>query len=204
MLVSYDTAATWEAEYRAPGQQPGFNREGFEAYIYERWGLLLDSRNWNPSHSVLIVGCAYGWAIEYLLGRGFTTVWGTDISAFIQATKGAQSAVPDRILPHDARTTTGRNAIRTATGVNNNWRLILTEDVLPCYTDADALAFAQALRGMLHAQGTLAHIVSCHEPPEHAMDPAYNRKSLAEWTAFLAPDTVVGAHELNAAGGGTP
>lgn len=199
-LVPYSTRADFDATYRVPmpdGTVAGFERRAFYPQYEYRSRTLTGRLNAAKAASILIVGCGFGWVVEALTAAGFTNVWGTDVSAYIQSAKAAQSGVPARVLPHDANTAAGRKAIQTDTG-NRTWLYIITEDVLPALTDSEATGLATALRGMLAPTGVLTHVLTPAGPG--IADARMNWKTVEQWRALLGlSDLILTVHDLDAA-----
>ena len=197
-LVSYATRDDYDSTYRVPmpGRIAGFERVALLPQYQHRGRVMAGRLNAAKSATILIVGCGFGWAVEALVAAGWTGVWGTDTSPYIQNAKAVESGVPERVLPHDANTAGGRTSIRTATGVRT-WSYIITEDVLPALTDAEATSLATSLRGMLAPTGVLTHILT---PLTNGnFDPRMNWKTVEEWRALLGlTDLILTVHDLDA------
>ena len=129
------------------------------------------------NRKVLILGCAYGYTVEYLVGLG-ANAFGMDISAY--AISQAPSSIAGRVLVGDARLRADLNAARSLAAIQGNARfdLIVSEDLLPCYTDAQAIAAAIEWRTR-HGQ-RVAHRITIGN-----YQGGYNLKTLAQWRTLL-------------------
>ena len=186
-LVTFPTLADYQAAYRVPlpdGSVGHFERRWyFEDQYRPQWERIAVRSAWAKASTILVVGCGYGWGVEVLRGLGYTNAWGTDISPHIQATKALESNVPTRVLADDVLTAAGRTAVATATGVSK-WNVIVTEDMLTCYSDSEVTSIQTTLRGMLAAKGVLLHILSTTDG-SYPSDPRFNWKPGAAWRALL-------------------
>lgn len=163
------------------------------------WANIVAHFNWSLTTSILIVGCGFGWTIEYLQSVGYASSWGTDTSIYIQADKDTvdpadgvkRSLDPTRI--HDADVSKPNNRgqlILDTVGAGNRFDVIVSERVLTSLTDAEAVSFRNDLDEMrADPNGVIIHI----ETPvsDGQQDPAMNWKSLADWKTLLPLDTIV-------------
>jgi len=86
------------------------------------------------------------------------------------------------ILNQDGATVSSRNAIKSALG-GGNVDIVLTEDMLTNFPDADCLVISTNLHKLA---GTVQHLVTPTRPGNEAVQ---NWKTLAQWKALLPADT---------------
>lgn len=168
---------------------------GYTAYSRAMWG---DSFTWDgfaqttqaralakgfdiTGRKVLIVGCAFGYMIEYLLALGVDP-YGIDVSSY--AIGQADPSIASRVYTGDATQDAVVKAAKQAFGMKRNDRfdLIVSEDLLVCLTDAEAQAADQAWRANAQQVG---HRVTTHP----IVGGWYNIHMLAEWRALLGPQS---------------
>lgn len=199
-LRDWSLQSTWESAYQVQEVDPDTGvpvrgarvsysrRSRLPAMLARRAESVSVSRGWQKNAALLVVGCGYGWALEWLIANGFSNAWGTDTSALVHANAATESEVADRIVNADVSTAVGRTALETATG-NRSWRAILTEDVLPCLSDAEVVALHEGCAAVLHPQGDLVHMVTPRL--DYPQDDGFNWKSLDEWRALIPGVTFV-------------
>ena len=93
------------------------------------------------------------------------------------------------ILDADISTSAGRTALRSAVG--GNPQIVVSEEVIGCLDDAEAIQFAaycQAWGG----QQTVVHLVT-PLMPDNPQDAGYNWKTLAEWKLLIPSDIFIDA-----------
>jgi hypothetical protein len=90
-IKTWDTKADWDGAYEliVPGQaeRGGYQRRSCQIPHYAATDRLVSVLGLTNMDTILIVGCAFGWMLERFIDLGFTQVWGTDTSAYIQAQK---------------------------------------------------------------------------------------------------------------------
>lgn len=135
---------------------------------------------------LLIAGCAFGYTVQYLtdLPAYTASAYGFDASAWaISQAQAEVPAVAARLMVADALSASDMDAARLMV-VGHGARkvpLVVTEDMLPCLTDAEIPAALANLRAI---SNTLAHIVTLDGPgADHAT--GLNWKSAAEWRALI-------------------
>lgn len=163
-------------------------------YVTPEWSYIVKRFNWPRSTSIAIIGCGYGWSMEYLRSQGYAEVWGNDPSAFIQGTK-------DEIDPNDGRRRSEMGTRIEATLLDSpehfdvfksftghaTFDVVVTERVLSSLTDKGVVVFAAALRDNLLARGgDLLHLET-----DGVTDPSFNGKTVREWKALLPNDFIV-------------
>lgn len=184
-LMDFDLQETWEALYAAQigDQTVHYTRAAKGAYYgHDHFNLATTSWIWLRGLRIVVVGAGFGWGAEDWAAAGMGPIICTDTSAWIQANKGAEATLP--ILSADVLTPEGRAEIGLAD-------VVITEDVLPCLSDADALALAEACRLVAPV---VVHWVTAFE----AAGGPLNWKSLEGWKALVGPDLVArrGSGEL--------
>lgn len=166
-------------------------------FVTPEWSAILDHFAWPTTARILVVGCGYGWALEYLsLARGYAEAWGVDPSAYIQATKsevspqdGVQNALlGGRVLASDPSRDAGRDqCVCDSVGKGSTFDVIVTERVLSSLTDLEARVLSKALHSaaLLSSTGTVVHV----ENDGPAGLAGFNEKTLADWKALLPADS---------------
>lgn len=101
--------------------------------------------------------------------------------------KGAAQDVP--IINADISTTQGRSAVQSALG--GMPQIVVSEEVLGCLTDAEAVSFAAACQAW-GGQQTVAHIVT-PLMPNNRQQPDYNWKTISDWKLLLPSDIIIDA-----------
>jgi len=127
---------------------------------------------------VLVVGCAYGYTVEWLVSFG-CDAYGLDISDF--AISQAPAAIASRVMVGDARASEDFEAAKLLAGLekkNDKFDLVFDEDMIMCLTDAEAATF----QGNALAVGKyLAHLYS----PFPHLATYYNYHEISEWKTIL-------------------
>lgn len=218
-LIDSNDSAYWVYDPQNPGKSlyrvweldPVTHRRlstrGYERMVKDRIVGTVDidrliaplvARGMTKGQRIVIVGCGFGWVTEYLIAQGWGPVGnGTsagrivsvDTSTWIQANKSVHAVVP--VVNAEVNASTGRRTIRQQLGNPNitiDW--CITEDVLPILAGNDTGTgqneygpFASACR---QVATNVAHWVTCE-----GNHPELNWKSLATWTALMAPDVVI-------------
>lgn len=149
----------------------------------------------------LVAGCGYGYLVDELVKLGWDA-WGIDASAYaITKGKAELPAIATRLIQADAGNASQMSAVRTAAGLTGNRRfgLIVTEDILPVCTDAEANTILQQLRANLVAGGPMLHIITPGNPADPAKFAPLNWKSVAQWRALIgnvATESILGAESM--------
>ena len=145
---------------------------------------------------ILVIGCGYGYLIEYLLDAGISDVWGIEPGALFwdPANDGEwRSDVKPRVANDWIGSGTEAASLSALPGVPNNERFgwIVDEDCITMHSDAELPAFIAACEDRLqgNAKSRIIHIVTTGELGNQAV----NWKSLAEWKAVAPDDTWVEA-----------
>ncbi|KKM80515.1 hypothetical protein LCGC14_1339070 [marine sediment metagenome] len=174
-------------------------------YVTPEWERIVAHFGWPLETVICIIGCGFGWSIEYLNGRGYADVWGVDPSLYIQGAKEEvdpadntkRSLVAVKI--HDAKLPTPGevkrflrdSGHRNGPGGEIPFDVCITERVLSSLTDAEAVTLSAEIRSrdVIKAGGVVAHIESPFSSGKQ--DSTMNWKSLTEWKALLPNDVIV-------------
>lgn len=134
--------------------------------------------------TVLIVGCALGLTVQALRASG-VNAWGMDVSAY--AVGQAPADVRPYLTIGDARTSAAWSAAKSLAGFKGQTKfaLTVTEDLIPCLSDAHAVAVSTLARQ--NTQGVVAHLYEDNP----STGTWYNYHTPAQWKALLGPDRIV-------------
>lgn len=132
---------------------------------------------------VLIVGCAYGYTVQWLRDQYGTEAWGMDASQYA-VTQAATEITDDVVRLGDVRNSNDLKSVRQESP-GGRFDVIFTECVLECLTDAEAQTAAANCRSA--AQQRAGHRVWTADGSDVNPD-YYNNKTLAEWQALVDPD----------------
>jgi len=168
------------------------NFEGGTLYSsYRRYPFYAERAAWVrsivPTGKVLVAGCGWGYLVDELVALGLDA-WGIDASTYCVG----RAVVSSRVLTVEATSRNRPAGARTAAGLGGSTKFAaaVTDDLLPCLTDAEA---STALAELRRVATTLLHIVT----PGAAADPAkaagLNWKSHAAWKSFVGTDLVYSA-----------
>lgn len=127
---------------------------------------------------VLVVGCAYGFLVQYLTALGLDC-YGMDISSF--AISQAPTEVASKLRVGDVRVEADWQAMKTLAGLtrpNDKFDLVIDEDMIVCLTDAEASAF----RTLALKYGDMV-IHFLEDNPTLAT--WYNYHTIAQWKTLL-------------------
>lgn len=137
-------------------------------YGYYRTVLtkLISRNDLTPSQKVLLVGCGFGYWIEFLMsqvGMNPDNVWGTDPSPFIQTNKTndyyCHADIRNKILTVDIASPTITNELKPFFGGNGTVTWVLSTLVLESLqTDQEIADFSASCRNPLSQQGKVGHI----------------------------------------------
>lgn len=144
---------------------------------------------------VLVVGCGFGYLIEFLRAQGISQVWGLEPGSYYwdPANDGEWDPAVKALVAQDwIGSGTEQASLDALPGVPNNERFgwIVDEDAASCHTDAELPAFIAGLEARLqgNVKGRIVHIVSDREVQEGPFsDPNLNSKTIVEWS-LVAPD----------------
>lgn len=118
----------------------------------------------SASSKILVAGCGYGYLLEELFALGLTGSYGCDGSTYAMTTGklGVSNTVQLRLQQKNILVPNDMRDMRQFAGLQgqNKFDLVITEDVLPCFTASEVPTALANLR----ATGTnVAHIISCWE-----------------------------------------
>ncbi len=163
-----------------------------------------------PTGKILVVGCGWGYLVDELLKLG-RDVWGIDASSYAinkgKSLSGNTSAgktqeglevgmradTGARLLVADTTSRQSLAAIHKATDLtgNDKFAVAVTEDMLPCLTDAEVTSTISELRLVATS---LLHCVTpanTDDPEDMARrHPDLNWKKVEVWKALVNPDLV--------------
>lgn len=145
---------------------------------YDQYAAEIDSAV--GSRKALVVGCAYGFALQYLVNaHGWNRAYGMDVSDWVQ--QAAFDGVSDRIYQGDALNANDFDTIARDTQGPPRWDFIYSEYLLSHFTDEEAV---QAYNNMREAAGELTlHRVWSGTGTDFEQE-WFNAKSVDEWIAL--------------------
>lgn len=162
--------------------------EGGWYSAYQRYPFFAERAAWIhaqvPTGKLLVAGCGPGYLVDelVLLGRD---AWGIDAAPYC----ASRFIRTDRIMQADSLVRSQLAAVRTFAGLQGNARFagLITDDLLPCLTDAEAtIAIAESRR----IATVVRHIITCSKvddvPGSRAAE--MNWKTQAAWKALTTPD----------------
>lgn len=226
MAVTWDKAL-FDLAYDSSGEPDGhpntraeirlhYHRYVMYAESLRRATFFRDQFGLTSASSVLIVGCGYGWTAEALVGMGIPCV-GTDVSAYIQSTKGQSedSELADAISAVGLSTVSGEglghfnrlrgDGVRTrATILNethqnnasrNRVKNAFTSGTVTLAISEDVVtsltdAECTQLRGFVSNYAVpICHFVTENANPNPPF--SFNSKTLAGWKAMFPNDTII-------------
>lgn len=145
---------------------------------------------------ILVAGCGFGYMVDQLVSEG-RNAWGMDASTYaITEGQTRLPAIASRLLVGSVLSDTDLLAARVAAGLRTTgnpaqrqkFNLCITEDLLPCLTDAEISTALPLLR--THAD-FVAHIVSPRDDTT-SQAPEMNWKTFAEWKTIVGNDFLFG------------
>lgn len=137
----------------------------------------------DPSRwKILVVGCAYGYTVQWLRDTYGTEAWGMDVSQW--AVDQAASEITDDVIRQGSVLSSADLRSLRQASPGGKFDAVVTEAVLECLTDAEAQTAAENCRG--EASTTVIHRVWTADGS--AVNPDwYNAKPLAEWRSLVDP-----------------
>jgi 2-polyprenyl-3-methyl-5-hydroxy-6-metoxy-1,4-benzoquinol methylase len=123
---------------------------------------------------VLVVGCAYGFLVQYLISLG-VDAYGMDISSYAVS----QSPVPDKLIVGDVRLDADWKRAKTLAGLTGNQKfdMVIDEDMICCLTDSEASSFCTYARKY---GSILVHLIDLST----TLVNWYNFHTISEWKAI--------------------
>lgn len=151
----------------------------FDAYG-EKMASIMQNYNVDPSQAnVLVVGCAYGYTVEWLRNNYGTEAWGMDISTYAVN----NDVTTDQVVRQgDVLNSTDLRNVRQESP-SGKFDVVFSECLLSCLTDSEAQTAAQNCRD--EAQQTAVHRVWTSGRVNSTY---YNAKTLSEWQSLVDPD----------------
>lgn len=198
-LQDWNLGATWQNAYRLKkASNPNEWAAGYErdCSMYPAAafaaGQIVNALNIQPSDTVLILGCGFGWIANNIALITGCTLAAVDTSTWIQTRKAQDADI--EILNADVSAGNGRAAVKQALGItgNNKATYALTEEVITCLTDQEA----QQLSNWLHDLATnVVHWTTLRDDRKLARGnqeaTGYNWKLISEWQALLPSDSFI-------------
>lgn len=177
-LVSFNDKSDWDAAYSIVinGEELHYERRAKEYVMGPTADLLraaLESLGLQRTDRIAFIGCGFAWTGESFAAAGYTNIVNVDKSDWINSSKQEHAVLP--ILNADVLTQEGLALVGTA-----DWAV--SEDILPCYTDEEALALSTAMRLIA------PNVVHMTSTKDVGSAQGYNWKTLEEWKTLLSPD----------------
>lgn len=176
------------------GNPAGYTRYDSSTLPYDHYAqkMLQDAKDRGNSiknKPVLIVGCANGYTVDWLIQNG-VDAYGMDISSW--AISQAPDSISDRLYQGDATVEKDvKSVTQSIKPKGNKFELIVTEAVLSCLTDSEAQSLCNAVEG--YTKYTL-HRVWANRKTETKggggnWDTYYNNKTLSGWKTLCDPNS---------------
>lgn len=125
---------------------------------------------------VLVVGCATGFTVDWLVQEG-VDAYGMDLSSW--AVGNAPASVADRIYQGDLTVESDlKSVVQAVKPGGNKFDMILTEAMLSSTTDAEAQEACANAR--TYSKDVLHRVWTVAANPDY-----YNKKTLAEWQSLV-------------------
>lgn len=137
---------------------------------------------------LLIVGCAYGYTLEYLIDDYNIEAYGMDISTYAVNQADTEIAYGGRIYQGDVLSSQDLKSVRQSSQ-GGRFDIILNECVLTCLTDSEAQTACNNMRS--EAQDTLMHRVWSTDGSDLEADLTtdwYNSHTMDEWRTLCDPN----------------
>lgn len=181
-LVDFNNPSVWDELYAASegGMVLHFERRAKSLILGEDHQTLRTALGLRGGEAVALIGAGFGWVAEDWKAAGLGPVLAVDTSKYLHSNLPGNAIVP--ILDADVSTPIGRQDIRYALGGVVDW--VISEDVMPCFTDEEAVALAEGMRKLAP---NVVHWVSIKGGSRSAL----NWKTAIEWKQLLTPDKVV-------------
>lgn len=161
-------------EYRA-GLLPFAHYADLMATAIEQYGVDASGAK------VLVVGCAYGYTVQWLRDQYGVEAWGMDVSQ--HAVEQAGTEIADDVVRHgDVLSAQDIKAVRRD-APGGPFDIVFTECVLECLTDAEAQTATANCRDAAKHQSVHRVWTMDRVNPDY-----YNAKDLAGWRALCDAD----------------
>jgi 2-polyprenyl-3-methyl-5-hydroxy-6-metoxy-1,4-benzoquinol methylase len=172
--------------YNGGGDIGGYDEYSETTYFNENFQQLADkfvqktaSAGLNISgKKILVVGCAYGYLVKWLVSLG-VDAYGMDISSY--AISQAPQEIAGRLMVGDMSVESSFISAKQMAGLtkpNDKFDLIIDEDAIACLTNAEAISFRTAA---LKHTNLLFHLFEQND----GLSQWYNYKTIAQWKALL-------------------
>lgn len=130
---------------------------------------------------VLVVGCAYGYTVEYLIDNWDVEAYGMDVSTYAVGEADTEIAYGGRIYQGDVLNSSDLDNVRQSTQ-GGKFSVIVNECTLECLTDSEAQTAATNLQD--EAQNAVVHRIWSTDGSDLNTD-EYNAKTLSEWQSLV-------------------
>lgn len=182
-LIDTNDPAVWASLYTVyvDGEVCHFERRARDRIIgvdADHLASALEGVGLLKTDRIAFIGAGFGWMGERFAALGYQQVVNVDTSSWIQSNKGQHAVMP--ILDVEILTELGRDALGPC-----DW--VISEDVLPCLTDAECRVFMAAMREVAPQR---AHWITPGTAGGETTI-TLNWKPLEDWKAMCAPDYVV-------------
>lgn len=182
-LIDTNDPEVWASLYTVyvDGEVCHFERRAKDRIIgpdADNLEAALSSIGLKKEDRIAFIGCGYGWMGERFVELGYKNVVNVDTSSLIHANKDKNAVLP--ILDIEILTPEGRAELGPC-----DW--VISEDVLPCLSDAECGVFIIAMRQVAPNR---VHWVSPKIEGAEQFS-AMNWKTAGAWKEFVAPDHLV-------------
>jgi hypothetical protein len=160
-------------------------------YFQERINALI-GRFAPNNQKLLIVGMGFGYLVNLAVTAGYDA-FGIDNAYAVGKAQALFPSLASRFIVADALSASTLDAAAKTAGLHGGtpkWPLLITEDVLPCMSDAEIQTALTNLRA--RSSTNLLHFVMPDSGLAEAYDPRINWKTIDGWRAVLCPPDVVG------------
>lgn len=184
-----------QADYGLPDGTPGvLYTSGYHEFPFFQTRIDSIKQRFAPTgQTLLIAGCGFGYLVNFAVNAGYNA-FGIDGSSFaINQGKTVLPAIASRLAVADITNATQVDAASKTFGLKGGtpkYALLVTEDVLPCLSDAEITTALSVLRA--RSTANLLHMVTPGNPGDPGLDSRLNWKTIDGWRAVLCPPDVVG------------
>lgn len=186
--VNSETGETvWEELYTG-GYTDKWNRESLFAYRVEALASGNKGIQVSPGSSVLIIGAGFGFLAEYLVDNyqfNVNNLRMIENSTYIHnnLTVYSRVGIRDRIYNIDALSPTVLVDLRAFIGGNGRSNWVITDDIIPGFTDSEVVTFLNNCEALQGGQGGIVHLISTHQDYIQ-QDNRLNWKTITQWRDF--------------------
>lgn len=196
-----------QADYGLPDGTPGvLYTAGYQDFPFFQARINTLKQKFAPTgQTLLIAGCGFGYSVNYAVNAGYNA-FGIDGSSWaINEGKTLLPAIASRLAVADITVASQVDAASKAFGLKGGtpkYALLMTEDVLPCLSDAEIQTALTVLRA--RSSSNILHLVTPGSPGDPGLDSRMNWKPLGDtatpapagsWRALLCPPDIVGSTE---------